>query len=155
MRSFKSLWIVVVALTLFSCSMSAKPEKNEKEKSSAQAEVIALNKADFLLKVYNYEKNQTQWVYEGNKPAIVDFYADWCGPCKMMAPIVAQLAEEYDGKVKVGKCNIDDEDGLARMYRVMSIPTFKIFVDGKDVATIVGAVQKEQLVEELKKVSVS
>lgn len=84
-----------------------------------------------------------------------DFYADWCGPCKMMAPIVAQLAEEYDGKVKVGKCNIDDEDGLARMYRVMSIPTFKIFVDGKDVATIVGAVQKEQLVEELKKVSVS
>ena len=57
-----------------------------------------------------------------------------------------------DGKVKVGKCNIDDEDGLARMYRVMSIPTFKIFVQGKDVATIVGAVQKEQLVEELKKV---
>ena len=94
-------------------------------------------------------------VLEADIPVLVDFYADWCGPCKMMAPIVAQLAEEYDGKVKVGKCNIDDEDGLARMYRVMSIPTFKIFVDGKDVATIVGAVQKEQLVEELKKVSVS
>ena len=91
-------------------------------------------------------------VLEVDIPVLVDFYADWCGPCKMMAPIVAQLAEEYDGKVKVGKCNIDDEDGLARMYRVMSIPTFKIFVKGKDVATIVGAVQKEQLVEEIKKV---
>lgn len=97
-------------------------------------------------------QNFEQEVLQSDKPVLIDFYADWCGPCKMMASIVAQLAEEYDGKVKVGKCNIDDEDGLARMYRVMSIPTFKIFVQGKDVATIVGAVQKEQLVEELKKV---
>ena len=80
MRSLKSLLMVVAALILVSCSMSAKPEKNETEKvSSAQGEVIVLNKADFLSKVYNYEKNQTQWVYEGNKPAIIDFYADWCG----------------------------------------------------------------------------
>lgn len=85
-------------------------------------------------------------------PVLVDFYADWCGPCKMMAPIVAQLAEEFEGRVKVGKCNIDEEDGLARMYRVMSIPTFKIFVQGKDVATVVGAVQKGDLEAELKKV---
>lgn len=70
----------------------------------------------------------------------------------MMAPVVTQLAEEYEGKLKVGKCNIDDEDGLARMYRVMSIPTMKIFVQGKDVATVVGAVPKEQLEAELKKV---
>lgn len=74
MRSLKSLLMVVVALILVSCSMSAKPEKNETEKvPSAQGEVIVLNKADFLSKVYNYEKNQTQWVYEGNKPAIIDF----------------------------------------------------------------------------------
>lgn len=91
-------------------------------------------------------------VLKAKMPVFVDFYADWCGPCKMMAPIVKQLAEEYDGKLKVGKCNIDEEDGLARMYRVMSIPTMKIFVDGKDVSTIVGAVPKEQIVEEIKKV---
>lgn len=90
MRSLKSLLMVVVALILVSCSMSAKPEKNETEKASAHGEVIALNKADFLSKVYNYEKNQTQWVYEGNKPAIIDFYADWCGPCKKVSPILKE-----------------------------------------------------------------
>lgn len=112
MRSFKSLWIVVVALTLFSCSMSAKPEKNEKEKSSAQAEVIALNKADFLLKVYNYEKNQTQWVYEGNKPAIVDFYADWCGPCKKVSPILKELAVQYKDDIVIYKINVEDRKSV-------------------------------------------
>lgn len=96
----------------------------------------------------NFEKE----VLEADIPVLVDFYADWCGPCKMMAPVIAQLAEEYDGKIKVGKCNIDDEDGLARMYRVMSIPTIKIFVQGKDVATVVGAVPKEQLDAEVSKV---
>lgn len=96
----------------------------------------------------NFEKE----VLQANIPVLVDFYADWCGPCKMMAPVIAQLADEYDGKVKVGKCNIDEEDGLARMYRVMSIPTMKVFLKGEAVATIVGAVSKEELEEELKKV---
>ena len=96
----------------------------------------------------NFEKE----VLDADIPVLVDFYADWCGPCKMMAPVIAQLAEEYDGKVKVGKCNIDEEDGLARMYRVMSIPTMKIFVQGEETATVVGAVSKEQLDAEIKKV---
>lgn len=96
----------------------------------------------------NFDKE----VLEADTPVLVDFYADWCGPCKMMAPIVEQLAEAYDGKVKVGKCNIDEEDGLARVYRVMSIPTMKIFVKGEAVATIVGAVSKEELEEEIKQV---
>ena len=95
----------------------------------------------------NFDKE----VLEADMPVLVDFYADWCGPCKMMAPIIEQLAKEYDGKVKVGKCNIDEEDGLARMYRVMSIPTRKIFVKGEAAATIVGAVSKEELEEEIKK----
>lgn len=96
--------------------------------------------------------NFNKEVLEADIPVLVDFYADWCGPCKMMAPIIAQLAEEYDGKVKVGKCNIDEEDGLARMYRVMSIPTMKVFVKDEAAATIVGAVSKEELEKEIKKV---
>lgn len=91
-------------------------------------------------------------VLASDVPVLVDFYADWCGPCKMMAPVVATLAEKYEGKVKVGKCNIDEEDGLARMYRVMSIPTMKIFVKGEAVATVVGAVPQEELEAEIKKV---
>ena len=96
----------------------------------------------------NFEKE----VLASEVPVLVDFYADWCGSCKMMAPVVATLAEKYEGKVKVGKCNIDDEDGLARMYRVMSIPTMKIFVKGEAVATVVGAVPQEELEAESKKV---
>lgn len=91
-------------------------------------------------------------VLESEIPVLVDFYADWCGPCKMMAPVIAQLAEKYDGKVKIGKCNIDEEDGLARMYRVMNIPNMKIFVKGEAVGNIVGAVQPAELEAELAKV---
>lgn len=85
-------------------------------------------------------------------PVLVDFYADWCGPCKMMAPVVEQIAEKYEGKLKVGKCNIDEEDGLARQYRIMSIPTIKIFVKGEVAATIVGLVPAAELETEIDKV---
>ena len=96
----------------------------------------------------NFERE----VLNAEVPVLVDFYADWCGPCKMMAPVIAQLAEKYDGKVKIGKCNIDDEDGLARMYRVMNIPNMKIFVKGEAVGNIVGAVGQDELEAELAKV---
>lgn len=85
-------------------------------------------------------------------PVLVDFYADWCGPCKRMAPIVEELAEKYDGRMKIGKCDIEEEDGLARLYRVMSIPTMKIFVKGEVVGTVMGAVSQEELEAEIEKV---
>ena len=149
MRSLKSLLMVVVALVLVSCSMAAKPEKNETEKVSAQGEVIVLNKADFLSKVYNYEKNQTQWVYEGNKPAIIDFYADWCGPCKMMSPIVDEIAEE-ESEIKVCNINIDQAMEIAQKYRVMSIPTFIAFKNGEEAGRQIGAVSKGELLSLIK-----
>ena len=150
MRSLKSLLMVVVALVLVSCSMAAKPEKNETEKVSAQGEVIVLNKADFLSKVYNYEKNQTQWVYEGNKPAIIDFYADWCGPCKKIAPDVEALAEEYKDQVIIGKCDVDDNDELTGKFGVRNIPTVLFIKDGEVKDKTVGAVTKAQLEEKIK-----
>ena len=145
MRSLKSLLMVVAALILVSCSMSAKPEKNETEKvSSAQGEVIVLNKADFLSKVYNYEKNQTQWVYEGNKPAIIDFYAEWCGPCRMVVPLVEEIAEERSD-IKVVKINVDEEQELAMQFGVMSIPTLVVMKNGKVVNQATGARPKAQM----------
>ena len=97
-------------------------------------------------------QNFEQEVLQSDKPVLVDFYADWCGPCKMMAPIVEGLAQGYDGKVKVGKLNIDDEMEIAQPYRVMSIPTFILFKDGKAVETSVGAMSKDELESKLQKV---
>lgn len=84
-------------------------------------------------------------------PVLVDFYADWCGPCKMMAPVIGQLAEKFEGKVKVGKCNIDEEGELARKFKIMSIPTIIIFVKGSAVDTTIGVVSIEDLEEKLEK----
>ena len=152
MRSLKSLLMVVAALILVSCSMSAKPEKNETEKvSSAQGEVIVLNKADFLSKVYNYEKNQTQWVYEGNKPAIIDFYADWCGPCQMVSPIVDEIAGERSD-IKVCKVNVDEQMELAQSFGVSSIPTLVVISGGKLVKHAVGAQPKSAILDMLEAV---
>lgn len=88
-------------------------------------------------------------VLESKEPVLIDFYADWCGPCKMMAPVVEKLAEKYKGKVKVGKVNSDDEPELAQMFQVMSIPNFVIIKDGKVVDRVIGAVPQQALEEKL------
>lgn len=73
------------------------------------------------------------------RPVIVDFWASWCGPCRMVSPIIDQIAEEYDGKIAVGKVNVDEEGALAAEYAVVSIPTVMLFKDGKPVEKLVGA----------------
>ena len=88
-------------------------------------------------------------VLQSDKPVLVDFFADWCGPCKMMAPVVEQLAEELEGKAKVGKLNIDENMDIAEKCRVMNIPTFLIFKDGQEKERIVGAVSKNELKNKL------
>lgn len=95
MRKLKDLFLISVVLLLVSCSMSAKSDKNETGNVAAQGEVVVLNKADFLTKYIITRKTKTEWVYEGTKPCIVDFYADWCGPCKKISPILKELAGEY------------------------------------------------------------
>lgn len=91
------------------------------------------------------ENNFEEEVLKSEIPVLVDFYADWCGPCKMMAPIVKELAEKFAGKCKVGKCNIDENLKVAQNYRVMSIPTFIVFKNGEAVVTAIGAMNKNDL----------
>lgn len=89
--------------------------------------------------------NFEEEVLKSDKPVLIDFWAPWCGPCKMMGPVVEQLAAEYEGRVKVGKVNVDEEMELAQKYQVMSIPTFLLFKDGKVEKQVMGARPKEEL----------
>lgn len=81
-----------------------------------------LTKEDFLNKVFNFEKNK-DWKFEGDLPCIIDFYADWCAPCKMVAPVLEELSEEYKGKLNIYKVNTEDEQELAGAFGIRSIPS--------------------------------
>ena len=96
------------------------------------------------------QENFEEEVSKSNIPVIIDFYADWCGPCKMMSPIIDNIAEELGESVKVGKVNIDDNKDLAMQFGIMSIPTVIIFKEGKAEKTFVGLRDKEEILNGLK-----
>lgn len=91
------------------------------------------------------EKNFNSEVMESSLPVVVDFYADWCMPCKMMMPVVEEMAKRYDGKVKIGKLNVDEESAIASEFGVMSIPSFFFIKDGKVVSSSVGGMRADAL----------
>jgi thioredoxin 1 len=95
------------------------------------------------------DKNFEEEVLKSEIPVLVDFYAEWCGPCKMMGPVVENIADEVGGKAKVGKLDVDQSRAIASKYNVMSVPTFMVFKDGKLADTVVGAVSKDVLMDKL------
>ncbi len=97
------------------------------------------------------EKNFDREVLTSTLPVLVDFWAVWCGPCKVLEPIVDEIAKDYEGKLKVGKVNVDENNNLAMKYNVMSIPTLKFFKAGKIVGELIGAAPKATVESEIKK----
>lgn len=99
----------------------------------------------FKQKVFNYEVNK-DWKFEGNKPCLIDFYADWCGPCKMVAPVLEELQEEYKGKIDIYKVNTEDQQELASVFGIRSIPSL-LFVPLNDQPQMaMGALPKDSFV---------
>ena len=123
------LFLTVGMLSLLLAACDTKAINNDKKGNKMKT--IELTKSDFLKKIVNYEKNPEEWIYLGDKPAIIDFYASWCGPCKMVAPILEELAAEYEGEIYVYKVNTEQEQELAALFNIRSIPSF-LFIPMND-----------------------
>jgi thioredoxin 1 len=124
------LTTVAIAFILISCGNQKQANKEKQELSSSAAKISAstgsekLTKDMFIQKVWDYTKSPNDWKYLGSKPAIIDFYADWCGPCKIAGPILEEIGTEYAGKIQVFKINTDQERELAQVFGITGIPAF-------------------------------
>ncbi len=127
-------------------------DNNTQETKEKVMKTTHLTKAEFLTKVANYEKDPGKWEYLGDKPCIIDFYASWCGPCKMIAPILEELAEEYEGEIYIYKIDTEKERELAAAFGIRSIPTILFCPIGEDPQMAQGALPKatfKQAIDEL------
>lgn len=120
---FASLLLVSTLTACAGKNNENKTEENKQLKTKNKMGTIHLTKAEFLSKVANFETNPTEWKYLGDKPCIIDFYASWCGPCKTIAPILEDLAKEYDGQIYIYKVDTEAEQDLAGAFGIRSIPS--------------------------------
>ena len=122
--------LIFASVLTYACTDGTKQkDQAEGKEVPADGNVIVMNKDMFIKNVFDYEKSQ-EWKYKGDKPAIIDLYADWCGPCRMTAPIMKELAKEYAGKIVIYKVNVDKEKELAALFNATSIPLF-VFIPMK------------------------
>lgn len=120
MNTVKNILLgTLMLISLAACGQS----QTNKTKDETVMKTIEINKEQFLQRVVNYEQNPTEWKYLGDKPAIIDFYASWCGPCKMVAPVLEELAAEYGDSIVIYKVNTEKERELSAAFGIRSIPT--------------------------------
>lgn len=136
MKKFLASFIVLFALLSTSCAQT----KTETQKENAS--VIQMNKQMFLDKVFDYTTGATEWKFQGEKPAVIDFYATWCGPCRMVAPILKDLAKEYGDSIVIYKVDTDKEKELSMAMGIQSLPTIVFIPKTGQPQVIVGAADK-------------
>lgn len=137
----KTMIGTAVALMLGIAASAQQPSETKKQQAM---KAIELTTAEFQKQVYDFRANP-EWKYEGDLPAVIDFYATWCGPCKMMEPVMETLAEEYAGKIRIYKVDVDKEKRLAAMFHVRSIPTFLFIPMTGEPKTANGAMDVAQM----------
>lgn len=150
MRLLLLVLIAGISLTTYAQTNNSKTE--EPAKTENKVKTIHLNKIDFLKKVANYEANPNEWKYLGDKPALIDFYADWCGPCKAVAPVLEELAKEYDGEIYIYKIDTEAELELSALFGIRSIPSLLFIPMSGTPQMAQGALPKNALKEAIDKV---
>ena len=124
------LMVALVMVSVIVYAFNDREENNQgKKEVTGNGEVIIMDKAMFIKDIFDFEKSK-EWKYKGTKPAIIDLYADWCGPCRQTAPIMKELAKEYAGKIIIYKVNVDKQKELAALFNATSIPLF-VFIPMK------------------------
>ncbi len=150
-----SIFLVVFILLLFvfsECTNSSSGDNvAEMSNLSALKSFEYITTEQFKEKIFDFEKNK-EWIYSGTKPCIVDFYADWCGPCKMLSPILGELSEEYKDKITIYKVNIDKEKDLAQLFNINSIPALLFCPMSGKPSMSNGYIEKSELSKMIKEI---
>lgn len=145
-----SVFFLIIVLS-WSCT-GQQNESSKTSKTNSTMNTISLTKEEFLKRVVNYEATPTEWKYLGDKPCIIDFYASWCGPCKQIAPVLEELAKEYDGQIYIYKIDTEKERELASAFGIQSIPTLLFCPMNGDPQLVQGAMPKSGFEQAIKEV---
>lgn len=153
----KYLLIITAALLLISCGNSKDDNKRSKSESTETVQandnslVKTLDYKKFIKDIWNIEKYPDTFTYQAKSPCVIDFYADWCGPCRRVAPIMEELAKEYEGRVIIYKVNTDKEPKLSTIFQIRNIPTvFFMPTEGQPMMQV-GALSKEEYISIINK----
>ncbi len=155
----KLLLISLVSIAFLSSCGSSDDKKETKKQDATSSESTANEKSyvktmsynDFIKKVWDFEANTNDFIFKGDKPCVVDFFATWCGPCKMISPILEKLAKEYDGKVDFYKVDTDKEPKLAMVLQIQYLPTVLFAKDGEQPEKSIGGKDEEYFRSQINK----